>query len=157
MLSTSLRSRSLIHLGPTLPPLRSCLNSLIDSFGGGLSPYASRSPGGYSPTSPFNASPTSPFGASPGSPGYCSPTSPGGNYATSPRFSPQSPAYTASPASTPTSPSYSPESRGIVENSYLRGLTPTGKIDLASISDVGSFAGRPLSRERGRLIALHPP
>nr|WBP62233.1 RNA polymerase II largest subunit [Cladonia rangiferina] len=89
-------------------------------FGGGLSPYASRSPGGYSPTSPFNASPTSPFGASPGSPGYYSPTSPGGNYATSPKFSPQSPAYAASPAFTPTSPSYSPSSP-----TYITGQSPT--------------------------------
>jgi len=52
-------------------------------FGGGLSPYSSRSPGGYSPSSPFNSSsPTSPFNTSPTSPGY-SPSSPGGAYASS--------------------------------------------------------------------------
>jgi DNA-directed RNA polymerase II subunit RPB1 len=79
-------------------------------FGGGLSPYSSRSPGGYSPSSPFNTSPTSPFGASPSSPGFYSPSSPGGAFATSPKFSPASPAYAASPAFTPTSPSYSPSS-----------------------------------------------
>ena len=47
-------------------------------FGGGLSPYSSRSPGaGYSPSSPFNTSPTSP-GFSPTSPRY-SQTSPRGH------------------------------------------------------------------------------
>lgn len=59
-------------------------------FGGGLSPYSSRSPGGYSPSSPFNSiSPSSPFSTSPinTSPGY-SPSSPGGAYA-----SPASPAW----------------------------------------------------------------
>ncbi|KAI9705899.1 MAG: DNA-directed RNA polymerase II subunit RPB1 [Candelina mexicana] len=78
-------------------------------FGGALSPYTNRSPGGgYSPSSPFNTSPTSP-GFSPSSPGY-SPTSPGmggitsPGFASSPRFSP------ASPAFTPTSPTYSPTS-----------------------------------------------
>ena len=54
-------------------------------FGGGLSPYSSRSPGGWSPSSPFNTSPTSPFGASPSSPGFYSPSSPG---VASPKFSP---------------------------------------------------------------------
>ncbi|MCJ1423927.1 DNA-directed RNA polymerase II subunit RPB1 [Sticta canariensis] len=81
-------------------------------FGGGLSPYSSRSPGGggYSPSSPFNTSPTSP-GFSPTSPGY-SPTSPGMSisspgFATSPRFSPVSPAFTpTSPGYSPTSPAY---------------------------------------------------
>lgn len=43
-------------------------------FGGGLSPYSSRSPGGWSPSSPFNTSPTSPYGQSPSSPGAYSPT-----------------------------------------------------------------------------------
>lgn len=80
-------------------------------FGGGLSPYASRSPGGggYSPSSPFNTSPTSPYGASPSSPHTYSPTSPAAAYSSSPRFSPTSPGI-ASPAFTPTSPSYSPSS-----------------------------------------------
>ncbi|KAH8597475.1 putative DNA-directed RNA polymerase II subunit rpb1 [Bisporella sp. PMI_857] len=81
-------------------------------FGGGMSPYGGRSPGGlgYSPSSPFSTSPTSP-GFSPSSPGY-SPTSPmmGGaspGYAVSPRFSPASPAFTpTSPAYSPTSPSF---------------------------------------------------
>ena len=84
-------------------------------FGGGMSPYGSRSPGGWSPsspfpggaTSPFNTSPTSPGGASPG---YYSPSSPTAAFASSPRFSPASPAFAASPAFTPTSPSYSPTS-----------------------------------------------
>ena len=76
-------------------------------FGGGMSPYGGgRSPAGWSPaspfgaTSPFNTSPVSPGGAS--SPGYYSPSSPSGNFASSPRFSPASPAYAASPAFTPT-------------------------------------------------------
>ena len=44
-------------------------------FGGGLSPFTSRSPGGgYSPSSPFNTSPSSPYGASPSSPNAYSPT-----------------------------------------------------------------------------------
>ena len=89
-------------------------------FGGGLSPYSSRSPGGYSPSSPFNTSPSSPFGASPSSPSFYSPSSPAGDYATSPRFSPASPAYAASPAFTPTSPSYSPSSPA-----YNMGASPT--------------------------------
>ena len=82
-------------------------------FGGGMSPYDSRSPAGWSPSSPF-AGGTSPFNTSPtspsASPGYYSPSSPGMNFASSPRFSPASPAYAASPAFTPTSPSYSPSS-----------------------------------------------
>lgn len=89
-------------------------------FGGGLSPYSSRSPGGggYSPSSPFNTSPTSP-GFSPASPGY-SPTSPGMSmsspgFASSPRFSP------ASPAFTPTSPGYSPTSPAYGQ----AGISPT--------------------------------
>ena len=89
-------------------------------FGGGLSPYSSRSPGGggYSPSSPFNTSPTSP-GFSPTSPGY-SPTSPGMSisspgFASSPRFSP------ASPAFTPTSPGYSPTSPAYGQ----AGISPT--------------------------------
>ena len=88
-------------------------------FGGGLSPYSARSPGGYSPSSPFNSSPSSPYQTSPSSPGFYSPTvgsptlastkyiadqlfqSPGGAaFASSPRFSPASPAYAASPAFT---------------------------------------------------------
>ena len=65
-------------------------------FGGGMSPYGGRSPGGWSPsspfagaTSPFNTSPTSPGAASPG---FYSPSSPSGAFASSPRFSPASPA-----------------------------------------------------------------
>lgn len=66
-------------------------------FGGGMSPYGGRSPGGWSPsspfagaTSPFNTSPTSPGAASPG---FYSPSSPSGAFASSPRFSPASPAF----------------------------------------------------------------
>lgn len=92
-------------------------------FGGGLSPYSSRSPGaGYSPSSPFNTSPTSP-GFSPTSPGY-SPTSPGisitsPGFASSPRFSPASPAFTpTSPAYSPTSPAYGQSSISPTSPSY---------------------------------------
>lgn len=66
-------------------------------FGGGMSPFGGRSPGGWSPsspfagaTSPFNTSPTSPGAASPG---FYSPSSPSGAFASSPRFSPASPAF----------------------------------------------------------------
>lgn len=93
-------------------------------FGGGLSPYSSRSPGGggYSPSSPFNTSPTSP-GFSPTSPGY-SPTSPGMSisspgFASSPRFSPASPAFTpTSPGYSPTSPAYGQSSISPTSPSY---------------------------------------
>lgn len=77
-------------------------------FGGGISPYSARSPGGYSPASPFG-------GTSPSSPGFSptagySPTSPMFG-ATSPGFGPTSPSFSpASPAFTPTSPAYSPTS-----------------------------------------------
>ena len=71
-------------------------------FGGGMSPYGGRSPGGWSPsspfagaTSPFNTSPTSPGAASPG---FYSPSSPSGAFASSPRFSPASPAFVDLPS-----------------------------------------------------------
>ena len=81
-------------------------------FGGGMSPFGSRSPAHMSPGSPFGS--TSPYFASPSSPSATSPqyspTSPLSGHTSSPKFSPASPAYAASPAFTPTSPSYSPTS-----------------------------------------------
>ncbi|KAL9620482.1 MAG: hypothetical protein Q9160_004951 [Pyrenula sp. 1 TL-2023] len=102
---------------------------------GGMSPFGSRSPGGFSPGSPFNTSPTSP-GYSPGS-GY-SPTSPAYN-PTSPGYGPTSPGFSpVSPAYAPTSPSYSPTSPIHANIADVQPDFPAIQSDLADFPNLAS-------------------